>query len=59
MRSLRSERERGCAVGPVRSAVAASGRHRFRLTRACRFEFAEKTKTKVEEIRERREAVCV
>ena len=59
LRSLRSERERGCPVGPVRSAAATRGRRWFHLTRACRSEYAEKTKTKVEEMRERREAVCV
>nr|POF21193.1 uncharacterized protein, mitochondrial [Quercus suber] len=51
------ERERGCPVGPVRSAAAACGRRRFRLTSSCRSEFAEKTE--VEEMRERREAAAV
>ena len=53
------EKDRGCPVGPVRSVAVARGRRRFRLTRACRYEFAEKTKTKVEEMRERHEDVCV
>ena len=37
------ERERGCLVGLVRSAVAACGCRRFRLTSSCRSVFAEKT----------------
>ena len=53
---MRSERERGCPVGPVRLTAAARGRRRFRLTRARRSELAEKTKTKMEKMRERREA---
>nr|POE54640.1 uncharacterized protein, mitochondrial [Quercus suber] len=40
----------------MRSAVAACGRCRFRLTSSCRFEFSEKTK--VEEMRERPEAAA-
>ena len=50
---LRSKRERGYPVGPVRPAAAAHGHRRFRLTRARRSELAEKTKTKVEKMRER------
>ena len=59
LRSLRSESERGYPVGLVRSAATARGCRRFHLTRAYWSEFAEKTKTKVEEMRERHEAVCV
>ena len=44
------------SVSSVRSAAAARGRRRFRLTRARRSELAEKIKTKVEKMRERREA---
>ena len=41
----------------MRSAAAACGRRRFRLTSFRRSEFAEKTE--VEEMRERREAVLL
>ena len=43
--------------GPVRSAAAECGRRQFCLTSSCQSEFAEKTK--VEEMRERREAVLL
>ena len=52
------ERERSCPVGLVRLAATACGRRQFRHTSSCRrSEFAEKTK--VEEMRERREAATV
>ena len=53
-----SEKNRGVAAvhSASQALVGQNRRRRFRLTRARRSEFAEKTKTKVEGMRERREA---
>ena len=52
----RNRRRNDVCSGWPDSLAGQNRRRRFRLTRARRSEFAEKTKTKVEGMRERREA---